>query len=85
MGKVLWIPGNHPRNAVTGKVGIFELLADDGWPEDAGSWPLGGGSSTHNRCSFAEAVWHFSTEFLKDLFRAPNRIETWLVPRRRLR
>lgn len=29
---------------------VFELLADDGWPEDAGWWPLGGCTLPSAKC-----------------------------------
>ena len=31
-----------PKTTSGGAAVVFERLADDGWPEDAGWWPLGG-------------------------------------------
>jgi hypothetical protein len=34
-----------PKEAYVGAGVFFERLADDGWPEDAGWWPIGGCTS----------------------------------------
>jgi hypothetical protein len=31
-----------PKKAYVGAAVIFERVADDGWPEDAGLWPIDG-------------------------------------------
>ena len=40
-----------PKKTHVGAAVFFERLADDGWPEDAGCWPIGGcPSSPVKRC-----------------------------------
>ena len=35
----------EPKKTYVGAAVFFERLADDGWPEDAGWWPIGGCTS----------------------------------------
>jgi hypothetical protein len=55
---------------------VFERLADDGWPDDAGWWPLGGRVSTANR-PFEQRVQivrdRSLSQFTKSLLRIGNR------------
>ena len=41
----------EPKKTCVGAAVYFERLADDGWPEDAGSWPIDGGVSRPVNCS----------------------------------
>lgn len=40
----------HPNKTYVGAAVFFERLADDGWPEEAGFWPIGGCTSSSLKC-----------------------------------
>src|SRR6185312_10921489 len=54
---------------------FFERLVDDGWPEDAGWWPIGGCLSPPVRCSHqrVQGIRRLSpSRFIKSLLRNCN-------------
>jgi hypothetical protein len=61
-----------PKNTYVGAAVFFERLADDGWPEDAGLWPIGESTSPPGKCSpeRVQGVRRLSLlQFIKSLLR----------------
>jgi len=66
----------EPKKTYVGLAVFFDRLADDGWREDAGSWPIGGYNLPPVKWSSerVQAVRRLSPfQFIKSLFRNRNR------------
>src|SRR5262245_41433584 len=65
----------EPTKTYVGLAVIFDRLADDGWPEDAGWWPIGGCTLPPVACSpRVQGIRRlFPFRFIKSLFRKRNR------------
>lgn len=81
MSKALWMLERDPQIHLVDRVAIFERLADDGWPEDAGSWPISGNSSSEATFFYAESGSHSPAQFIKAVWQSSNQVATWLVRR----
>jgi hypothetical protein len=66
----------EPKKTYVGAAVVFERLADDGWPEDAGSWPIDGCTSRPVNCSdvcVQGARRRSLSQRIKSLLRSRNR------------
>jgi hypothetical protein len=66
----------EPKKTYVGMAVFFDRLADDGWPEDAGLWPIGRYTLPPVECS-RERIQGirqlFPSQFIKSLLRNRNR------------